>query len=633
MTPPAAGGSLIERALAMLRAGQLAEGERLLREVLRDEPNHPVALHQLGLLAHHFGHLDAAVDYISRAIAAAPDSPPLRSDLAFVLERLGRRDEAAKALRVASKLEPRNVQFLGRLALLLEQLNQSEESRACYERAEPLVRNDADALSGGAGALGRMGYIEDAMRWSRRALELKPGHAGASNNLGQGYALIGDVDEAINAFRVAVAGGLAPAWDNLLFHLHFHPACDAAAVYAEHRRWAASRSDPPPPSGVFAHVNRGPERRLRIGYVSADFRMHPVCRLFEPVLASHDRTGFEIVCYHTGVQNDAMTAAVRAQSAAWRDAAGADDALLTEQIRRDGIDVLVDLSSHMANNRLGVFARRAAPVQVTWLGYPGTTGLTTMDYRLSDPHLDPPGADEPRLYSERTVRLPHSFWPYRGPADGPPVNALPALERGHVTFASFNNPVKFNPAVFDAFARILSQVEGSRLLLLNNGGPAAAQRVVQPLVDRGVAPQRVEALDRALLRAYFEYHHRADVVLDPFPYPGHTTTLDALWMGVPVITLCGSPAAPATSRGGKSILTNVGLTELITHDVDTYIATAVALARDVDRLAGLRATLRQRFEQSPICDAAGFTRGLEDAYRTMWREWCEPMSSRAPRGI
>jgi predicted O-linked N-acetylglucosamine transferase (SPINDLY family) len=622
MTPPGE-ANLVENALAALRAGHLARGEHLLRLVLRGEPNHAVALHQLGLLANHLGHLDAACDYLSRAIAAKPHAAVLRSDLAVIFEKLGRRDEAATALRVASELEPRSVDYVGRLALMLESLGRIEEARECYRRAEPLVDDNADALSGGAAALGRMGFIEDAIAFCRRALELNPRHASANNNLGQGYALLGDVDGAIGAFRASIANGLPQAWDNLLFHAHFHPAYDAAALYAEHRRWAQSRLDPPPPSGVFANVKRDPERRLRIGYVSPDFRMHPLSRLLEPVLASHDRAQFEVVCYYTGTQVDPMTATIRAHAAAWRDAAGADDTLLTDQFRRDGIDVLVDLSLHMDGNRLGVFARRAAPVQVTWLGYPSTSGLRTMDYRFSDPHLDPPGVDDAGIYSERTIHLPHSFWPYRPPPGGPQVNALPALQKGgRVTFASFNNPAKFNPAVYDAFARILNAVEGSRLLLLNNGGADAAKRVVELLQRRGVSGDRVEILARAPLQRYFEYHHRADIILDPFPYPGHTTTLDALWMGVPVITLAGGPAAPAASRGGKSILTNVGLAELITHDVDGYVVAACELARDLDRLARLRATLRQRFEQSPICDAAAFTRGVENAYRTMWREWC-----------
>jgi predicted O-linked N-acetylglucosamine transferase (SPINDLY family) len=372
-------------------------------------------------------------------------------------------------------------------------------------------------------------------------------------------------------------------------------------------------------------VNRDPERRLRVGYISPDFRMHPLSRLLEPVLANHDRSQFEVVCYYTGTQVDSMTATIRSHAAAWRDASGADDALLTDQIRRDGIDVLVDLSLHMDGNRLGVFARRAAPVQVTWLGYPGTSGLSTMDYRFSDPHLDAPGSHA-RVYTEQTIRLPHSFWPYRPPPGGPPVNRLPALERGSVTFASFNNPAKFNPTVYDAFARILSAVEGSRLLLLNNGGADTARRVGELLRQRGVADGRVELLPRADLKTYLEYHDRADIILDPFPYPGHTTTLDALWMGVPVVTLAGGPAASAASRGGKSILTNVGLAELIAYNVDSYVATACDLARDLDRLANLRATLRERFEESPICDAAGFTRGVEQAYRTMWRGWCESRS-------
>jgi predicted O-linked N-acetylglucosamine transferase (SPINDLY family) len=366
------------------------------------------------------------------------------------------------------------------------------------------------------------------------------------------------------------------------------------------------------------HLNdRSPQRRLRIGYVSPDFRFHPVGRFLLPLLETHDRGNFEIFCYASVDVPDALTDRCRAYTDAWRDVRDLSDEQLAQVVRRDRIDVLVDLTMHMAQNRLLLFARKPAPVQVTYLAYCGTTGLETMDYRLTDPHLDPPGGDE-RFYSERSVRLPETYWCYRPTIETPPVNPLPALAAGHVRFGSLNNFCKATPPTLAAWGRLLQAVPVSRLLLSARAG-SHRDRVRGLLGEQGVASERVDFVDIQPVAEYFALYQQIDVALDPFPYGGGTTSCDALWMGVPVVSLAGQTAV---GRGGLSILTNVGLPDLAARDAGHYVQVAAELAQDLPRLSDLRATLRERMRNSPLMDAPRFARSVEAAYREMWRRWC-----------
>jgi predicted O-linked N-acetylglucosamine transferase (SPINDLY family) len=316
--------------------------------------------------------------------------------------------------------------------------------------------------------------------------------------------------------------------------------------------------------------------------------------------------------------SDALTSQFQQYADRWRSILGLTDNEVATQIRDDGIDVLVDLTLHMADNRLLVFARKPAPVQVTFAGYPGSTGLTTMDYRLSDPHLDPPGIDD-SVYSEKTIRLPDTFWCY-DPLDagGIPVNPLPALDRNWVTFGCLNNFCKINDGVLNLWARVMHEVRDSRLLLLASHG-SHRQWTLNRLGKEGIDPERIEFIAFQPRRAYLQTYNRIDLGLDSFPYNGHTTSLDSIWMGVPVVTLVGQTVA---SRAGWSQLSNLGLRELAGQTPDQFVQIAVELANDLPRLQGLRATLRQRMERSPLMDAPRFARNIEVAFRQMWHEWC-----------
>ena len=361
-----------------------------------------------------------------------------------------------------------------------------------------------------------------------------------------------------------------------------------------------------------------PERRLRIGYVSPDFRNHAVSFLLMPLLSNHDHGQVEIFCYAEVARPDDVTERLRACADVWRVTVGLTDEQMADMVRKDRIDILVDLALHTANNRLLVFARKPAPVQVTWLGYPGTTGLSTMDYRLTDPYLDPPG-DNDACYSEQSIRLPDTFWCYDPQGEQPPVNELPALANGFITFGCLNNFCKVNDGVLGLWAKVLGAVPQSRLLLLAPRGQAR-DHVLAMLRQQGIDESRVEFVDRQPRQQYLQLYHQIDLGLDLLPYNGHTTSLDAFWMGVPTITQIGKTVV---GRAGWSQLCNLGLPELAARTPEEFVQIAAQLAGDLPRLQELRATLRARMRASPLMDGKRFAGHMEQAYRQMWRTWCQ----------
>ncbi|MEW6330081.1 MAG: hypothetical protein AB1560_01340 [Pseudomonadota bacterium] len=391
-------------------------------------------------------------------------------------------------------------------------------------------------------------------------------------------------------------------------------------MYAAHREYARRR-EAPLAALIRAHANdRSPGRRLKIGYVSSDFRRHSVAWFIEPVLAQHDRERFEVHCYANHFQEDEVTRRIMSHADHWCRIFGTPDEGVADQIRADRIDILVDLNGHTAMNRLLVFARKPAPVQVTWLGYPNTTGLSAMDYRLTDGFADPVGQTG-HLHSEKLVRLPECFSCYQPPADAPAVSELPARNKGRVSFGSFNKLNKITPGVMKLWAGILRAVPGSRLILKSTGlgEPAMQQTVRDAFMRREVTPDRIELLGHDPSSAgHLGRYADIDIGLDPFPYNGTTTTCEALWMGVPVVTLAGKVHA---GRVGVSQMSNLGLTELIARTPEEYIAITTSLARNLEDLARLRSELRDRLLASPLTDAPRFTRNLEQAYHNMWEDW------------
>jgi predicted O-linked N-acetylglucosamine transferase (SPINDLY family) len=447
-------------------------------------------------------------------------------------------------------------------------------------------------------------------------LKVQPANPTFYYNAGIALNNLGRQEQAVAALRRAMQ--LSPEdpgpQSNLIFTMNFHPACDAGSILREAREWD-ERHCTPLRRQIQPHKNnRDADRPLRIGYVSADYWDHASAFFLLPLFRHHDRRQFVQFCYNQRAASDAVTQQMRDQVQHWRKIAGVTDAEVAALIRKDQIDILVDLKVHTGDNRLMVFARKPAPVQMTWLGYPGTTGLATMDYRLTDPYLDPPGETD-AFYAEKSIRLPDTFWCYDPLGSEPAVNAPPCLKNGFITFGCLNNFAKVNDVLLSLWARVLNANPGSHLILLAPGGSAR-----QWALDRlGIGPDRVEFVPRQTRLEYLQTYHRIDIGLDTLPYNGHTTSLDALWMGVPVVSQIGRTVV---GRAGWSQLSNLGLTELAAKDDEQFVKIAGDLAGDFGRIAELRSGLRRRMIESPLMDSRKFTRGVEAAFRQAWREWC-----------
>lgn len=478
-----------------------------------------------------------------------------------------------------------------------------------FERAIAVRPRDAAYLSNCGEAFRRAGRPDDAVEYCRAAIEADPKHAPAHHNLSLALSAMGAIEDAYIALKnaLAVRPDFTAARSSLLFLLCHHPGIDPEDVLAEHRRWDELHARALAPAAVPPVRHTDPDRAIRVGYVSADFRRHALSYFIEPLLAHHDRERFEVFCYHNHRQADDVTEQLRASVSHWRDIAASTDEAVARQVAKDRIDVLVDLSGHTAGSRLLAFARKPAPVQVSCLGYLNTTGLRCIDFRITDAYADPPSTSD-ALHTERLLRMPHSQWCYRPPPDTPEVNALPALNRGTVTFGSLHSMPKINGSVIELWARLLLRHPDSELLIGGIPGDAVSRRLREKFSALGVDPARLQLIGKCNFDEYWRLYHGIDISLDAFPYNGATTTCESLWMGVPLVTLSGTHAA---ARSGVSLLTNVGLPQLIADGPKEYVDIATGLARDLERLAALRASLRAMMQRSPLMDEAGYARDFE----------------------
>ena len=493
-----------------------------------------------------------------------------------------------------------------------------DEAVACYEQALTLEPALAEAHNNLGVVLASLNRTDEAIAHYERALVLRPDYPDAHNNLAQELGTQGKINLAMAHYERALA--LNPdyvhAHSNLLLILNYVSSMDPAATHQAHLEFARRWETPPAVPTQLRPRRSLAGRRCKLGYVSSGFRQHSVAHFIEPVIENHDHERFEIFCYYNDSQEDDVTQRLKAHADHWRRIVGLPDEQVVRQIREDRIDILVDLDGHTANNRLPVFARKPAPVQVTWLGYPNTTGLSTIDYRLTDDLADPVGMTE-RYHSEQLLRLPACFSCYQPPREAPAVSGLPVRKRGYITFGSFNYTGKINPGVIAVWARILRAVPDSRLVLKNSGlgEPDMQQMMRQAFAQHDVEPERLElrGQDRSVGDHLARYGD-IDLGLDPFPYNGTTTTCEALWMGVPVVVLEGRTHA---GRVGLSLMTNLGLPGFVARDVEDYIAVAVRWASDPEQLDTVRRTLRERMAASPLVDARRFTGDLERAYAGM----------------
>jgi predicted O-linked N-acetylglucosamine transferase (SPINDLY family) len=644
----------LQRASERFRAGQLAPCEQICRDVLSQQPTVAPAWHLLGLIALQTGKSLVAIDLIRRAIAIDPAVAEFHNSLGNALADRGSFQDAAQAFSQAIRLRPDLAETRCNLGRLLVQTEQLEQAIAEFQTAVQFKPELFRAHLSLADALRDSGQFERAAGAYRSALALRPDDAAAWNNLGNVLLACATVDEAIQAYRKAISvdPGIATAhlnlgsalkeagelhaafasWreaiqldsrdhragDNLIYYMHFHPDCVSKSIRDEQQRWVAQHAAIWPESIPPHRNDRNPNRPLRVGYVGAGFCDHCQSFFTLPFFSNHDPSQFEVFVYANVRRPDAITQRLKRHASHWRDIVNLPDDQAAGLIRQDCIDILVDLTLHMADSRLPIFARKPAPVQVTWLGYPGSTGLPAMDYRLTDPYLDPPEIEND-AYSEASIRLPDSFWCYDPLTVEPVVNGLPAASSGRVTFGCMNMFCKINDGVIDIWSEVLRAAPASSRLFILAPRGSHRQRVTESFRDRGVDSSRVDFLDRCPRAKYLKLFHQLDLLLDTFPYNGHTTSLDSFWMGVPVVSLAGKTAV---SRAGLSLATNLGLTELVATDAQQFVNIAIGLADDLPRLAQLRATLRQRMQDSPLMDAPRFTRNLEAAFRQMWQRWC-----------
>jgi predicted O-linked N-acetylglucosamine transferase (SPINDLY family) len=599
------------------KLGKPVEAVNAYRTVIRIDPNHPRAFLNLGLAVSDAGDWVTAVDCFRRAIALDPGLADAYNLLGDALYRTGRPTEAVDVFREAVARCPDDPRGHHNLGLALAGRGAYEDAVPELELALSLRPNYPEACNSLGVALEALGRADEAQDQYRRAIALKENYADAWSNIGTSFTEQGRVREAIDALNESQTYRPDPrTGSNLLLAHCYSSTPDANDLFHAHTDWAARHADALLPAAPARIADPTPDRRLKVGYVSGDFRAHTVAGFIERLLTQHDRNRIHVTCYSNVARADETTERLRRRADAWRPVTELSDPDVAGQIQADEIDVLVDLSGHTAGNRLLVFARKPAPVQLTLFGYPCTTGLKAMDYRVSDPVADPPG-ESGEQYVETVLRLPEVAWVYRPPDDAPPPNALPGLSGKSFTFGCLNNAAKLSDACAAAWARILKAVPKSRLVVLGGRSAAAAKVLTDRFTQLGIASDRLEVVYRLPSAEYFEAYQPIDLALDPFPYNGGVTTCDALWMGVPVLTVTGTDYR---SRQGASILTNLGLPEFVADSADKLVELAAIWADQRTGLADLRGSLRDMLQSSPITDAPRYARHLEAAYRDVWRK-------------
>jgi protein O-GlcNAc transferase len=597
------------------KLGQLQDAANAYHAVLRIDPNNARAYLNLGLAVSDSGDWTQAVDLFRQAVHLDPTLPEAHNLLGDALNNAGRIDDAIAVFREFIARCPDDPRGHHNLGFSLAAKGEYETAIPELERSLQLRPNHAETHNLLGVAYEALGRTDDAQSHYRQTVAVNPDHAEAWSNLGTSLNEQGRAIEAIEALRKSFTLRSDPrVGDNLLLALGYSSDLSSEQLRDEHLRWAARFADPLAPREPPPRVIADPDRRLKIGYVSADFRTHTVAGFAELLLTHHDRV--HVTCYSNVMHGDETTARLRRLADSWRPIAGIPDTQAAEMIRQDEIDILLDLSGHTAGNRLLLFARKPAPVQATLFGYPTTTGIKAIDLRITDPFADPPGETE-SLCVEKLVRLPEVAWTYRAPAAAPVANALPSQSRSTFTFGCLNNAAKLSQACVAAWARILEAVPRSRIVLLIGRSSEAARLTAERFRNLGVAADRLELVYRLPPDEYFEAYQTIDLALDPFPYNGGVTTCDALWMGVPVLSVAGRDYR---SRQGVSLLNNVGLPEFVADSPDRLVELAASWSDERDALADLRASLREMMQASPITQAENYVRNLESALRTAWQE-------------
>jgi predicted O-linked N-acetylglucosamine transferase (SPINDLY family) len=617
---PAGAATLIEAGIAAEASGNLKSAERLFRQAVEADPDSAPARMNLGIVLQESGNPDAAAVEHSEAVRLDPQLAHAHYNLALARLALGQVESAEAGFRDALRARPEFPEAWVGLADALESAGRDQEALAALDAAIAQRPAYVGAIFNAGALLRRLGRQDEAEDRLRGVPEGHPDSANAMTALAATLRDQGRIEEAVDAMRAVVEAlpdsGVAQA--ELLFTLGFSDRISDEGLFAEHlwagcraeaevKRWCADFPNPP-----------DPERILNVGYLSGDFRGHSVSLFTEFLFDRHRRNRVRVFAYSSTAEHDAVTARFIAAADGWRDLREQPDATAARTILDDKIDILVDLSGYTSNQRIGILAGRAAPVQMTWLGYINTTGLTRVDYRITDPIADPPGMTE-SLHTERLLRMPHSQWCFRPPAAARDAALSRDASAGAFTFGAFNQFPKVSDSSIALWIGALRAAPGTRLRAIGVPRGKAAEALAHKLTEAKIDASRFDLVERVPLADYYAEHGRVDACLDTTPYSGGTTTCDALWMGVPVITLAGTRSM---SRSSASLLAAVGRPDLVARTPQEFFAIAAGQAAQGAWQASARADLRERLKASPLMDEVGFTADLEDLYRSAWREWC-----------
>jgi len=643
---------MFQDALHLHRKGMIKDAMQIYRQIIDIRPQDSDTLHMMGIGAFQSNDIESAVDLLGRAVEISPDRADFKNDFGNVLKYTGQTDRAIQNYKEAIKIRPNYAIAFNNLGATMNDISKHHDAEQYLLRAIELKPDYAEAYYNCGitykelGEIGKaienynhaisysypkayinlgvalmdIGNEVDAIKYFKQAIKILPNSTDAYNNLGNTLSNQGNPKKAVICYKkcLEINPNLHKARSNLLLTLHYTDTASPEEIFLEHKKWSDIHELPI--QTRHPHNNdRAHDKKLRIGYISPDFRSHPVAHFIEPILASHDRTSFDVYCYCDVNSADHVTQRIKALPVIWRDICRMSDNAATDLILKDRIDILIDLAGHTANNRLMVFAQKPAPVQATYLGYPDTTGLISMDYRIVDFFTDPPGTTE-HIHTEELSRMPHGFLCYSPPGNTPEPCPVPALESGHITFGCFNKRSKITDEAINTWSAILSSVPDSRLFLKFKNFLCHEEKsiIIELFSKNNISPGRIDILKPIKsLPEHIGMYSIIDIALDTFPYNGTTTTCEALWMGVPVITLTGRTHA---SRVGTSILKNIGLDDLIAGSNSDYINKALLLAKDIERLKYLRSSLRDIVRESPLMDKKTFTIHLENLYRKMWHK-------------
>ncbi|MBT4932951.1 MAG: tetratricopeptide repeat protein [Rhodospirillaceae bacterium] len=605
---------------ALKEKGMSSEAITAFQKAVSIKPNFAEAHNNLGNALRELKRLEEAAVSYQNALAVKPDYVDAQNNLGITCCEMGKIDEAVAIYQDILASNPGSAEVHNNLGNALRDQRQLDEAVACFNRALHISPGYVDALNNLGNALRDLGQLDQALASYKKSIAINPDLAEAHNNLGNVQQDLGNLDDTLASYRKALelSPSSADTHSNLLLAEQYRLGHNAETLYQLHSRWDEQHGKTLRAQWPEHQNTTDPDRRLRIGFVSPDLGRHPVGYFAVRLLENLPKEEIKTIVYSDCIADD-LSERNRAAVGSWRDIRWESDENLTTTILNDEIDILIDLTGHSANNRLLVFARKPAPLQVSWAGYVGTTGLSAIDYYLSDQYSTL--ADEEQYYSESILRMPDGWLCYDPPDYAPKVGTSPFRKNDGVTFGSFSNPAKINQQVVSVWSRILDGAAHSHLLIKYKGIDSSAniERLTAMFMAEGIDSSRLTLEGPSPHEALFARYNDVDIALDPFPYSGGLTTYEALWMGVPVITVPGQTFA---SRHSLSHLSTIGLPELIARDHDDYVRLAVGLANDGDRLEGLRAGLREKMDASHLCNGEKFAQAFATQMRDIWRLWC-----------